>query len=128
MKNPSVLIIEDDVELNFLYELQLRNSGLSPLSVYTLTDALCHLQSGFMPDAIVLDLQLLSGTGLDILAYLEITNQRNKTWVAVVSANRDLCRETIESYNPDCVLMKPISPKNLTQVIKSGLRGMGIVC
>ncbi len=61
-----ILIVEDDLELSSMLRIDLENQNYACHQAYTLGQAMEFLKSQ-LPDAIVLDLELPDGFGLDLL-------------------------------------------------------------
>jgi two-component system phosphate regulon response regulator OmpR len=62
---PRLLLIDDDARLVAMIGDYLRASGFDVAAAGTLADGRARLQSGALPDALVLDLMLPDGDGLD---------------------------------------------------------------
>jgi DNA-binding response OmpR family regulator len=66
-KSGTVLLVEDNLKLLRLNSRILENAGHRTLTAKNLAEARAHLQSA-APDAVVLDIMLPDGSGLDFLA------------------------------------------------------------
>ncbi|MEZ4921513.1 MAG: response regulator, partial [Saprospiraceae bacterium] len=109
MKEYRTIVIEDDVRI--------RESMLKMLSTFEEivvvgesdgVEAGLQLINKQVPDILLLDLELVDGTGFDILDKL----QDEKTQVVVVTGHESFAYKTIESEVTDC-LLKPISRPSL---------------
>ena len=111
-----ILIVEDDATLADGLLVGLRLSGFTPELVETCADALEALaQGGFA--AVVLDIMLPDGSGLDLLA--ELRKRDDKTPVLLLSA-LDQVRDRIAGLDlgADDYLGKPFNPDHLKSKIK----------
>jgi CheY-like chemotaxis protein len=72
---PSILIIDDNVDLRELLEHSLARKGFSVRSVSSGREGLALLESAKMPDLILLDIKMPDMTGYQFLDELEASNQ-----------------------------------------------------
>ena len=116
--NKTVLVVEDDRNLNRLYCKYLHRTGHIVQGVHTISEALSYLLNDLIPDIIVLDFELTDGHGTEILDYL---HQRHctQTKVIVVSGNFHVSGLSHHSNLIDYILLKPISVRELATFVKS---------
>jgi CheY-like chemotaxis protein len=118
-KQPSILIIEDDVALNQAYETILRTAGYTVRTAFDGEEAL-RLASHEEPDIIFLDLRMPTLDGIGFLkAYQPIANHKNVK--IIVFSNYDLQQEIDEAYDLGAeryVLKAWASPKELIKIVE----------
>ena len=68
--DPRLLVVDDEPDLRTLYEMTLLREGFSLDSAGTVEDAL-ELLGTRRYDAVITDMRLPDGSGLDILRWLE---------------------------------------------------------
>lgn len=112
----TILIVEDNPKLNTMFSKQLSANGYKCQGVASVKDAIQHFQSAGIPDLIVLDLELSDGYGTELLKYLDEADVQTR--VVVVSANAYSRSIPACDYPVEQVLLKPISPRGLSALIK----------
>lgn len=111
----TVLIVEDDEQINAMYHKQLSASGFSCESALSIQQALEVLNT-FQPDVIVLDLTLGDGHGSQVLDYIRNRGYQN-TQIVIVSADAFSTHHDLIDYGVDHVLLKPVSPRGLSVLL-----------
>ena len=76
----SLLVIDDEPDLRTLYELTLAREGYDIDTASTVEQAMLHLKDRTY-SAVITDMRLPDGTGLDLLHWLEETGRREKAIV-----------------------------------------------
>lgn len=109
---PTVLIVEDDPQLNHLFGVTLKNQ-FDVTQVHDGLDALAFLEQ-HIPNLIVLDMNLPGTPGSKILAYVRADARFAQT--RVILATADALQADILSEDADVVLLKPISPAQLREL------------
>ena len=112
MTKPSVLIVEDDPRLNEIIIITLQDD-FEVRSYSDGTTALDQLKK-FVPQIVVLDLNLPGTTGADILAY--IRSEERLAGTRVIIATADERQAEILTDEADIVLLKPVSPSQLREL------------
>ncbi len=118
MAKPLILIVEDDPQLSQIYsitlqsefEVQTADNGDTALSILAETD----------PLLVLLDLHLPGAKGKDILSYVRSTPRLANTHVFLATADAfqaDFLRDAA-----DIVLLKPISPTQLRDLVQRFLK------
>ena len=74
----SLLVVDDEPDLRTLYELTLLREGYDIETASTVQDALLHLKDRTY-SAVITDMRLPDGTGLDLLRWLEVGGRRRIT-------------------------------------------------
>src|SRR5437870_634254 len=122
MANPahfSLLVIDDEPDLRTLYELTLLREGYDIETAGTVQDALLHLKDRVY-SAVITDMRLPDGTGLDILRWLEESGRREKAIVITAYGSAENAVEALKAGAYD-YLTKPVDLKQFRAVVASAL-------
>lgn len=112
MTKPSVLIVEDDPKLNEIVIITLQEDF--DLTAYVTGDSAMEHLKNYVPQIVVLDLNLPGLSGRDILAYIRAEERFSKT--RVILATADERQAEILTNDADIVLLKPVSPVQLREL------------
>jgi len=123
MVTETVLVIEDDVELNALYANNLRRVGYEVVSAYNAAEAFAFLNNG-VPAVVVTDLGLPDGSGTQIIQWLNHNAQFADTSVIVISGHNDVKTQRISGYHIDSILLKPVLPRHLRIIVHQEVSGL----
>ncbi len=126
MTNPShfsLLVIDDEPDLRTLYELTLLREGYDIETAGTVQDALLHLKDRVY-SAVITDMRLPDGTGLDVLRWLEESGRREKTIVITAYGSAENAVEALKAGAYD-YLTKPVDLKQFRAVVASALGRSG---
>lgn len=120
MKN-KIFIIEDVPEMLHLVTVYLENAGFECTGCDTAEGAIEKLNAKYMPELVILDLNLPGMSGLDFLKQFR-ENYKATIPVIIVSA-RDADEDIIKGLDlgADEFVTKPFSPKVLVARVKSKL-------
>lgn len=120
MAKPSILIIEDIASLSLAYAGDLESAGFQSIIVDSLASANEQLR-GHVFDAILLDLQLPDGNGLDWLNDNQDIVARNSIIVATAdgSINRAIEAMRLGAYD---FMVKPLAPSRLVAAVDSAVQ------
>ena len=120
MKN-EILVIEDVPEMAQLICMYLENSSFSTTSLDTAEKALEKLETGYLPDLVILDLNLPGMSGFEFLKQFR-DNYKPIIPVMIVSA-RDADEDIINGLGcgADEFVTKPFSPKVLVARVQARL-------
>ncbi len=112
MTKPLALVIEDDPKLNEIINLTLE----SDFELETCADgnAAMELLGNFVPQVVVLDLNVPGTSGREILAHIRSNKRFWRTRVIVATA--DSRQAEILRNDVDIVLLKPVSPGQLREL------------
>lgn len=114
-----VLVIEDDSELNRLFTKYLAAAGFETAGVASILEAHDWLHTDPPPDVVVLDLALTDGRGTAVLDMLQ-SPRFAATHVIIVSGRVFTHDCHLGEYaNIDAVLMKPVTPRGLTAMVRN---------
>lgn len=114
MTVPLVLIVEDDAKLAEIFSLTLQTVGFGSEWIADGAAALTRLAK-VVPDLILLDLHLPKVDGLTVLRQIRADERLAKTRIILATADEQLA-QTIEDQ-ADLVLLKPISPEQLSRLV-----------
>ena len=120
-----ILVIEDDLKLQQLYQEYLVTEGIEVVVTDTVKEALVHLKS-FFPDLIILDIMLPGGmNGFDFLEQIKRDEQYKKIPVWVMT-NLDSERKTALSIGAAEYIIKANTPiEEVVRKIKGYLKPLG---
>ena len=122
MTNPShfsLLVVDDEPDLRTLYELTLLREGYDIETAGTVQDALLHLKDRTY-SAVITDMRLPDGSGLDVLRWLEESGRREKTIVITAYGSAENAVEALKAGAYD-YLTKPVDLKQFRAVVASAL-------
>ena len=91
----SLLVVDDEPDLRTLYELTLLREGYDIETAGTVQDALLHLKDRTY-SAVITDMRLPDGTGLDVLRWLEESGRREKTIVITAYGSAENAVEALQ--------------------------------
>ncbi|HWT55453.1 MAG TPA: response regulator [Candidatus Microsaccharimonas sp.] len=118
----SILVVEDDKDLNAAYKLILEKAGYDVQVAYDGKAALEKLKS-FEPDLILLDLLMPIMGGLEFLQNYELTNKHPDVKVLIFT-NMENSPEVTEAYKLGahrCIIKSWTAPQNLARLIHDAL-------
>jgi two-component system, NtrC family, response regulator PilR len=121
----SLLVVDDEPDLRTLYELTLLREGYDIETAATVQDALSHLRDRTY-SAVITDMRLPDGTGLDLLRWLEDVGRREKTIVITAYGSAENAVEALKAGAYD-YLTKPVDLKQFRAVVASALGRPGAV-
>ncbi|HJV94748.1 MAG TPA: sigma-54 dependent transcriptional regulator, partial [Albitalea sp.] len=122
MANPShfsLLVVDDEPDLRTLYELTLLREGYDVETAGSVEEALLHLKDRTY-SALITDMRLPDGTGLDLLRRLEETGRREKAIVITAYGSAENAVEALKAGAYD-YLTKPVDLKQFRAVVASAL-------
>ena len=115
----SLLVIDDEPDLRTLYELTLLREGYDIETAGTVADAKLHLKDRAY-SAIITDMRLPDGTGLELLRWLEENGRREKAIVITAYGSAENAVEALKAGAYD-YLTKPVDLKQFRAVVASSL-------
>jgi two-component system response regulator PilR (NtrC family) len=115
----SLLVVDDEPDLRTLYELTLLREGYDIETAATVEEALNRLGER-QYSAVITDMRLPDGTGLDVLRRLEETGRREKTIVITAYGSAENAVEALKAGAYD-YLTKPVDLKQFRAVVASAL-------
>ncbi|MEH0166779.1 sigma-54-dependent transcriptional regulator [Paucibacter sp. JuS9] len=117
--NQSLLVIDDEPDLLTLYELTLLREGYELETAGTVEAALERLQRREF-SAVITDMKLPDGSGLDVLIWLERAGRREKTLVITAFGSPENAVEALKAGAYD-YLTKPVDLRQFRMVVASAL-------
>ncbi|HSC64329.1 MAG TPA: sigma-54 dependent transcriptional regulator [Caldimonas sp.] len=115
----SLLVVDDEPDLRTLYELTLLREGYDLDTAGTVQEALLHLKDRTY-SAVITDMRLPDGSGLDVLRWLEESNRREKAIVITAYGSSENAVEALKAGAYD-YLTKPVDLKQFRAVVASAL-------
>ena len=115
----SLLVIDDEPDLRTLYELTLLREGYDVETAGSVEDAWLHLKDRTY-SAVITDMRLPDGTGLDLLRRLEESGRREKAIVITAYGSAENAVEALKAGAYD-YLTKPVDLKQFRAVVASAL-------
>ena len=115
----SLLVVDDEPDLRTLYELTLLREGYDIETAGSVEEALLHLKDRTY-SAVITDMRLPDGTGLDLLRRLEETGRREKAIVITAYGSAENAVEALQAGAYD-YLTKPVDLKQFRAVVASAL-------
>ena len=115
----SLLVVDDEPDLRTLYELTLLREGYDLDTAGTVQEALLHLKDRTY-SAVITDMRLPDGSGLDVLRWLEESGRREKAIVITAYGSAENAVEALKAGAYD-YLTKPVDLKQFRAVVASAL-------
>ncbi|MFN3415114.1 MAG: sigma-54-dependent transcriptional regulator [Caldimonas sp.] len=115
----SLLVVDDEPDLRTLYELTLLREGYDVETASSVEDAWARLRDRTY-SAVITDMRLPDGTGLDLLRRLEQAGRREKTIVITAFGSPENAVEALKAGAYD-YLTKPVDLRQFRSVIASAL-------
>ncbi len=111
----TILIVEDDEELQKMLQLILKRAGHEIVASLNGLDAL-YQASYIRPDLIILDLMMPYAAGDAVLGFIRSTDQLKHTPVLVLSAHPN-AQELARQLNADGFLPKPLDMQTFNAMV-----------
>lgn len=118
-EHPSVLVIDDEPDLRTLYELTLLREGYDIETAGNVGEA-CALLRERTFSAVITDMRLPDGSGLDVLGFLESHARHEKAIVITAYGSAENAVEALKAGAYD-YLTKPVDLKQFRAVVASAL-------
>lgn len=117
---PSVLVIDDEPDLRTLYELSLTREGYEIVTADSVAQALAALEQRSF-HAVVSDMQLPDGLGLEVLRYLSNSQRAERCVVITAHGSAENAVEALKAGAFD-YLSKPVDLKQFRSVVAQAVR------
>ena len=117
---PCVLVIDDEPDLRTLYELSLTREGYEVTTADSVAQALTALDQRQF-DAVVSDMQLPDGLGLEVLKYLAKSQRSERCVVITAHGSAENAVEALKAGAFD-YLSKPVDLKQFRSVVAQAMR------
>lgn len=122
----SLLVVDDEPDLRTLYELTLLREGYDVDSAGSVEEAWARLSERSY-NAVITDMRLPDGNGLDLLRRLEAARRAEKTIMITAYGSAENAVEALKAGAFD-YLTKPVDLRQFRSVVASALgRGTGLV-
>lgn len=115
---PKILLAEDDPTMLSLLKTLLKMEGFETVPLGD-SDNLMDLIYREHPDAILLDVHLAQGNGVDLLREIRLDNKLDQLLI-IMQSGMNLAEEC-KASGADEFLLKPYMPDTLINAIKKGL-------
>ncbi|WP_374594711.1 response regulator, partial [Aquabacterium sp.] len=115
----SLLVVDDEPDLRTLYELTLLREGYEVETAGSVEDAWSLLQDRTY-SAVITDMRLPDGTGLDLLQRIESAGRREKAVIITAYGSAENAVEALKAGAFD-YLTKPVDLKQFRSVVASAL-------
>lgn len=115
----SLLVVDDEPDLRTLYELALLREGYEVETAGSVEDAWAHLTDR-QYNAVITDMRLPDGTGLDLLRRFEAQGRPEKTVVITAFGSSENAVEALKAGAFD-YLTKPVDLRQFRSVVASAL-------
>ena len=122
MSSPALhrlLVVDDEPDLRTLYELTLLREGYDVETAGTVGDAWQHLQDQTF-SAVITDMRLPDGTGLELLQRLEAAGRHEKSIVITAYGSAENAVSALKSGAYD-YLTKPVDLKQFRSVVAAAI-------
>ncbi len=116
----TILVVEDSVDVRFLYQCALESDDHKIVLAGNGKEALDLIESGAVPELVLLDLTLPDMSGAELMALLVANPALARTKIVLVSGREDLA-ETSKTLGSDGFLRKPFDLDHLCQTVDSHL-------
>mgnify|MGYP003542918195 CR=1 FL=1 len=113
----SLLVVDDEPDLRTLYELTLLREGYDIETAGTVEEALAHLKDRTF-SAVITDMRLPDGTGLDLLRRLEEGGRREKAIVITAYGSAENAVEALKAGAYD-YLTRPARIEELDVLVRN---------
>ncbi len=123
LEHPKVLVIDDEPDLRTLYEFSLVREGYVVHTADGVEQALDALRLGRY-DAVITDMRLQDGLGLDVLRFLTQSQRNEKCIVITAYGSAENAVEALKSGAFD-YLTKPVDLKQFRSAVAQAVRSSG---
>ena len=118
-----ILVIDDEPDLRTLYELTLLREGYQVDAASCLAETWEHLKHKQF-DAVIADMRLPDGLGLEVLAHLSAHHRPERCIVMTAYGSAENAVESLKAGAFD-YLTKPVDLKQFRAVVASAIQGTG---
>ena len=118
-----ILVADDDRVMSQLICAIVREAGHAPIAAFDAMQALMFAMRPPLPAAIILDINMPGGTGLEALRKLKLNSRTTHIPVIVLSGSVELdMPQQVKTLGADEFLAKPINPELLALTLQRALR------
>lgn len=122
-KQATILIVEDDIDLNNAYQIILKSVDYDIFTAYNGQEALDVIEKNGDPDVLLLDLRMPVMDGIEFLHEYDAPSHKDTT--VIVFSNYDAQKEVDEAYKLGAdryVLKARAAPKELLRIVETALK------
>lgn len=116
---PKILIVEDDTDLQFVYDAMLSRHGYEAVQAENIVDALTWLTTDTF-DLVILDMNMPDLPGIRVLEFAQDDARLKNIPVVVISANEHW-RAKVLKLGVHRFIVKPITMHELIDVVDEAL-------
>jgi len=120
----TIMVVEDDADINNLLAKMLRQADYQVLQVYSGSEAVLRLQQD-RPDLLLLDLMLPGMSGSDVLAHMRKELALDVPVIVLSAKNALADKVTLLENGADDYITKPFEPEEVLARIAATLRRVG---
>jgi CheY-like chemotaxis protein len=113
----NILVAEDDKVISLLICGLLRKAGHQATPAYDQMQALMFALKSPMPNAIILDLNMPGGSGVETLRRLKSSRTSNIPVIVLTGTVDPGAQELVESIGADAFLLKPVDRESLLREV-----------
>lgn len=121
---PTVVVVEDDVEMNALERELLGVHGLGTVPAYTGAEAI-EASVGGKADAILLDVMLPGMDGFETCRRIKSMTKGGIPVVLVTALDSEECRRRGHDAGADAYFVKPFDPDEIVRTLRTLIAGAG---
>jgi DNA-binding response OmpR family regulator len=123
---PTILVVDDDVDLATLLDFNLRAKGHTVITAFTANEALTKARQ-LLPDLIVLDLLLPDLDGITVCEILQRENStRDIPIIMLTAVGGEIARMVALEAGVEDYARKPFSPRELMSLVAAVLQRYGL--
>jgi CheY-like chemotaxis protein len=115
----SILVVDDDQELRFLYRTVLEREGYTVDEATNGAEALQHLMS-YTPDVLIMDMLMPMLGGESVMKRIQQMPNLEDMRIVVLTAYPRF-RDSVQFLHADQFLVKPVTPDDIVQAIHAVL-------
>src|ERR1041385_6870855 len=113
---PTVLVVEDDTDLLYLYHTALSQKGYDVIEAHNSAQAMELLEApDFIPALVFIDMGMPDAPGTRVINYMRGESRFDDTRIVVVTAN-DQYRARVEDKGISYFLVKPVTISQLVSL------------
>ncbi len=112
-----ILVVDDDPDLVKVFALRLKQKGYETETAQTASESIQKVQS-FVPNIILLDIQLPDGSGLDVAKKIRDMPDFKETPIIFITGKIELEKLQLSSFVNTEVLIKPCEFEQLLAKIE----------
>ena len=113
---PTVLVVEDDTDLLYLYHTALSQKGYDVIEAHNSTQAMDLLEApDFIPALVFMDMGMPDAPGTKVISFMRNAERFDNTRIVVVTANEQY-RARVADKGDSHFLVKPVTISQLVSI------------